>query len=107
MNRRGFLGLLGKAAAGAAVVYSFPSIIVPKNIEQVLSPGGVWMDTRLPAVGLRGIPYLINSTGNYFGLSRSVISSVILPGSGEEEWFSKLPKDRSLIPGDYHRTKAV
>lgn len=32
MNRRRFLELLGLAAAGSAVVYSFPSIIVPQNI---------------------------------------------------------------------------
>lgn len=32
MNRRRFLELMGMAAAGSAVVYSFPSIIVPKNI---------------------------------------------------------------------------
>lgn len=32
MNRRGFLNLIGKASMGAYVAYSFPSIIVPKNI---------------------------------------------------------------------------
>lgn len=32
MDRRGFLKIFGKAAAGAAIVYSFPSIIIPKNI---------------------------------------------------------------------------
>src|SRR5688572_10397462 len=37
MNRRGFLGLLGKAAAGAAVAYSFPSIIVPQNAGEVVA----------------------------------------------------------------------
>lgn len=35
MNRRRFLELLGTAIAGTAVVYSFPSIIVPKNIAAV------------------------------------------------------------------------
>lgn len=33
MDRRGFLKIFGKAAAGAAIVYSFPSIIIPKNIS--------------------------------------------------------------------------
>jgi hypothetical protein len=32
MNRRNFFSTLMKAAAGATVAYSFPSIIVPKNI---------------------------------------------------------------------------
>lgn len=32
MNRRRFLELLGTAAVGSAVAYSFPSIIVPRNI---------------------------------------------------------------------------
>lgn len=35
MNRRNFLGFLGKAAVGGAVAYSFPKIIVPKNIELI------------------------------------------------------------------------
>lgn len=32
MNRRGFLKFLGAATVGTTVAYSFPSIIVPKNI---------------------------------------------------------------------------
>lgn len=32
MNRRRFLELLGMATVGATVAYSFPDIIVPKNI---------------------------------------------------------------------------
>lgn len=32
MNRRRFLELLGLAALGSGIVYSFPSVIVPKNI---------------------------------------------------------------------------
>ena len=32
MNRRRFLELLGMAAAGTGIVYSFPSVIVPRNI---------------------------------------------------------------------------
>lgn len=35
MNRRNFLKFLGAASAGATVAYSFPSIIVPKNIEVI------------------------------------------------------------------------
>ena len=37
MNRRRFLELLGMAAAGTGIVYSFPSVIVPKNIAEVNS----------------------------------------------------------------------
>lgn len=32
MNRRRFLELLGAATVGSTVAYSFPSIIVPRNI---------------------------------------------------------------------------
>lgn len=35
MNRRRFLELLGMATVGGAVAYSFPKIIVPKNIQVV------------------------------------------------------------------------
>lgn len=35
MDRRSFLKFLGAASAGATVVYSFPSIIVPKNIDLI------------------------------------------------------------------------
>lgn len=35
MNGRGFLSLFGKAAVGATVAYSFPSVIVPKNLGEV------------------------------------------------------------------------
>lgn len=35
MDRRGFLKLLGQASIGAYVAYSFPSIIVPKNIKYI------------------------------------------------------------------------
>lgn len=51
MNRRRFLELLGQAAVGGTVVYSFPAIIVPKNIV-------------VPAIGYnlspRGLAYLLN-----------------------------------------------
>lgn len=33
MNRRNFLKFLGTATIGTGIVYSFPSIIVPKNIS--------------------------------------------------------------------------
>jgi hypothetical protein len=35
MNRRGFLRALAQATVGAAVVYSFPSIIVPQNLALI------------------------------------------------------------------------
>lgn len=35
MNRRNFLKFLATATVGTGVVYSFPSIIVPKNISEV------------------------------------------------------------------------
>ena len=58
MDRRGFLSSLLRATAGAAVAYSFPSVIVPKNIIPV--------ETTV----IRGIPYLADNTGNYFGVAR-------------------------------------
>jgi len=36
MNRRSFLKCLGTATVGTGIVYSFPSIIVPKNIEKAI-----------------------------------------------------------------------
>lgn len=35
MNRRNFLKFLGVASIGASVAYSFPSIIIPKNIDTI------------------------------------------------------------------------
>jgi hypothetical protein len=35
MNRRRFLELLSMAAVGGTVAYSFPDVIVPKNIQLV------------------------------------------------------------------------
>lgn len=34
MNRRKFFNMLGKAVVGGAVAYSFPEILVPKNITK-------------------------------------------------------------------------
>lgn len=45
VNRRYFLELLGMAAAETAIVYSFPSIIVPKNIAPTIPY--VWLNTGL------------------------------------------------------------
>lgn len=42
MNRRNFLKFLGVATIGSTVAYSFPSIIVPKNIE--ISPSWYEVD---------------------------------------------------------------
>lgn len=53
MNRRRFLQLLGMATAGATVAYSFPDIIVPKNI-------------RDPFVGKDGFAYHVSNTENYW-----------------------------------------
>lgn len=38
MNRRKFLELLSSAALGSGIVYSFPSVIMSKNISTVLTP---------------------------------------------------------------------
>lgn len=58
VNRRRFISLLGQAVAGATVAYSFPSIIVPRNIQPVL-------DSYL------GLAYIIRQ-GRYFrGLNMS------------------------------------
>ena len=48
MNRRGFLSLLGKATVGGVVAYSFPSIIVPKNIQPI------------------GLPYFVSDASGLF-----------------------------------------
>lgn len=47
MNRRSFLKFLGTATVGTGIVYSFPSIIVPKNISSSLLELPEW--TGLPA----------------------------------------------------------
>lgn len=39
MDRRRFLGLISRAVAGSAVAYSFPTIIVPKNISLIMEIG--------------------------------------------------------------------
>lgn len=62
MNRRRFLSLLGQAAAGATVAYSFPSIIVPKNIQPVV-------DSYFMAP--QGLAWLINDGADLRGLSMS------------------------------------
>lgn len=59
MNRRSFLRTLGLAAAGGVVAYSFPSIIVPRNI---INPVEASCDllSQLNAVTIREIyPELI------------------------------------------------
>ena len=65
VSRRRFLELLGMATAGATVAYSFPSIIVPKNIipvESVIRQQGYNLAPR-------GLIYLIDSEGWMFGSS--------------------------------------
>lgn len=47
MDRRRFLELLTKATVGGAVAYSFPDVIVPKNIEVKAASIG-WTDYGKP-----------------------------------------------------------
>lgn len=51
MNRRRFISLLGQSVAGATVAYSFPSIIVPKNIRPV---------------SYNELPYVVSDTAQLF-----------------------------------------
>lgn len=49
MNRRRFIELLTSATIGSTVAYSFPSIVVPKNISiefvDLLNKMPVWLST--------------------------------------------------------------
>lgn len=68
MNRRGFLSLLGQAAVGSVVAYSFPSIIVPKNIQPVYS------------MAPHGLAYLINDQSRILqGLNTTVFPDLNSP----------------------------
>ena len=70
MNRRFFLSLLGQAAVGATVAYSFPSIVVPKNIQPV---------SAYP-IGPYGLAYLINDQSRVLqGLSLSTFPDLNSP----------------------------
>jgi hypothetical protein len=72
MNRRSFLQLLGQATASAAVVYSFPSIIVPKNIQPVV-------DSYFMAP--YGLAYFVNQGGAFRGLSTSAFPDLNGPST--------------------------
>jgi hypothetical protein len=48
MNRRRFMELLGMATVGGAVAYSFPNIIVPKNIIISKSSAITWIEENYP-----------------------------------------------------------
>lgn len=94
------------ASAGAAVVYSFPSIIVPKN----LAPAYPIYPTQY-ALRMRGLPYIINNMGDYFGLSRATWraeGNILVPAPPTESEIMEFPTGwQSLIPEDYQRAKAV
>jgi hypothetical protein len=75
---------MGKAVAGPAVVYSFPSIIVPKNIAPQylteLYPEGIYYGPDTFELQMWE-PVHINATGIYRPLSRDdrlVIKSIVL-----------------------------
>jgi hypothetical protein len=58
MDRRGFLSLLSRAVVGATVAYSFPSVIVPRNIQPAYP--------AMPS----GLAYLLNDSSRILhGLS--------------------------------------
>lgn len=112
MKRRSFLSLLGMAAAAAPLARLLPAAIAPTAL-----PVGIVATNAVPEmaanpihVGMRGVPYFVNDTGNYFGISRSDV--VPMPewwdeskdeGSGDPGFYCSLPKDRSLIPADYRK----
>lgn len=81
MNRRGFLTSLLRATAGATVAYSFPSVIVPKNIQPVLLtdlfPDGIYVSAYGVEPLMRGVPYIINSASDYFGLHRDTLDRML------------------------------
>lgn len=110
MNRRRFLELFGLGVAATGIVYSFPDVIVPKNIAGLVSsdivvpeftlPSG-WYDESEIIRAQRGVPYLVSDTGDFYGRTWSgpYTSRIFY----DQDWFESLPKDRSLIPEDYRR----
>lgn len=60
MNRRRFLELLGKATVTTAVAYSFPDIIIPKNIIPIEAMSAGLTENSINIVTLKEIyPELI------------------------------------------------
>jgi hypothetical protein len=76
MNRRSFLKFLGTATVGTGIVYSFPSIIVPKNISSSLLELPEW--TGLPAETIVSQVNLITQ--------REIFPKLI-----EDFWFTETP----------------
>jgi hypothetical protein len=86
MNRRGFLTSLLRATVGTTVAYSFPSVIVPKNIVQPvmltdLFPDGIIYGGIGPkggiiysGIGPKGLPYLISDSGLYLPVNRNFVN---------------------------------
>lgn len=61
MNRRRFLELMGIGIGSSAIVYSFPSIIVPKNIIENSEDIGCCLRLNTPVeVSIAGVKYLLN-----------------------------------------------
>lgn len=109
MNRRSFLSMLGLTAAGAAVAPFIPKF--PETTPAVAAQPVVGEFVAYqPAynAGMRGVPYIINNTGDYFGFTPHRLSDfepmVTAKEIAErEQWYNSLPKNRSLIPEDYRR----
>lgn len=76
MNRRNFLKFLGAASVGATVAYSFPDVIVPKNIE------------------INGLASAINAGytfSGYFDGINIITKNEIYPKLIEDFWFQESP----------------
>lgn len=73
MNRRRFLSLLSQATVGATVAYSFPSIIVPKNIQPAY------------ALAPHGLACLINDNSRVL---QGIDTVTFCPGTMPEQFFT-------------------
>lgn len=105
MKRRSFLSLLGLAAVVAPLARLLPT-------SAVVSPLLYFPEGPVEVNSMRGMPYLVSNTGDYFGMTwhayppEDVVSAKRireLEALADQEWFDSLPKDRSLIPADYRR----
>lgn len=104
MNRRGFLKLFGTGVAAVAVVHSLPSALIPE-VAPVAAPTVSVPPVTFEHLGMRGLPYIVNNMGDYFGFDRSgsvpYVPHYLNPGdpllATPEGW-------RALIPEDYRRT---
>lgn len=92
MNRRGFLSSLSLAIVGTGVAYSFPDIIVPKNIislEEIYGDGII--QGQLSAINI-------------------VTLKEIYPKIIEDLWFTELPHTKAFRMkyfGDYARFEVL